>query len=582
MKSEEHTSRWVRQIVQRLKPAFGGTPVFCEDPDGLLEQGEVREAFLKSGMQLDFWDGELEALERWKCLPDDLELLIVVAEGAPRHQVERHLQNHLWLAIGVADLFGKFDPDIVQAVPVERWDALLELHDEERPHATTEQTALMVARALYGMDVRYMRLEEDWVDRLLEVAVDGKGIPLRVVRGALSALSIGLPVETEQLAEGLSDPSNARLVSHEWLSERQELSEKLQRSHRILLDYLQKQVSEQAQRVAPAVPLLDSWREKSGSIPGVLKFAIEYGQAQANGQVSSNLQREINDLFTSWIRDTYSQVLSTNHPEVFRLHRLLDHLDEEVGAGRFVLFVVDALGLHPWFVVESTWQSDGLIAGADVNAAFAILPTVTSYSRRALFEGKLPSQFGPGHHGQQLERKLWKQRFGEAGTYATTKEPTLISDAMARGQSRICLVDVEWDKLGHSLDPGFISISDAAAGWAGNTPLRDVIREALSNGYRVFLTADHGQLACTGKGRLGAGSFPEERSKRVAIFDSEQLFRQHADEGISVFQPMGLPHGRHVLFAPDLTSFDLDKAVGVSHGGMSIDEVCVPFVELQP
>ena len=582
MTFKRNITGWVAKVVQRLKPAFGGIPVFCQDPDGILDQGEVREAFLQAGMQLDYWDGELDTLAKWVSLPDDVELLIVLADGAPRHQVEQQISDHLWLSISASDLFGKFDLDIVQAVPVERWNELFDLHEQESRHATAEHTAELVARALYGLDVHYMTTEEAWVDKLLQVSIDGRALPRRVVRKVLEGVPIQLPIEVDELADALSDPSNARLVSHEWLSLREDLLENLQRSHRVLLDYLRLQVAEQSQSKSAAVDLVDIWKERATTIPGVLKFAIEYGQAQANGGVSEGVQREINELFFEWLREAYSQVLSTNNPDVLRLHSLVDHLVEILGSDKCVFLVVDAMGLHPWTIVESAWQSEGLISAADLKAVFAVLPTVTSLSRRALFEGKLPSQFGSSPHGQQLERKLWQRRFGEFGTYVTVKEPSRIQDAFARSQSRICLVDVDWDKLGHSLDPAYISISEAAKGWARNTPIRRVVADAFSHGYRVFLTADHGQIACKGKGRLSAGVYPEERSKRVAIFDREQLFQQHLEDGVGDFQPMGLPNGRRVLFAPELNSFDLENVTGVSHGGISIDEVCVPFVELHP
>src|ERR1019366_5009827 len=110
------------------------------------------------------------------------------------------------------------------------------------------------------------------------------------------------------------------------------------------------------------------------------------------------------------------------------------------------------------------------------------------------FEGKLPSQFSSEAHSPSLERKLWAQRYGGNGDYFSVGEATGFADSLAKGKPRICVVDVSWDKRGHSIDPRTDSVSDAANTWAGRTPLRDMIRNALQAGYKVVLTADHGQV----------------------------------------------------------------------------------------
>ncbi len=97
----------------------------------------------------------------------------------------------------------------------------------------------------------------------------------------------------------------------------------------------------------------------------------------------------------------------------------------------------------------------------------------------------------------------------------------------------------------------------------------------------MFLTADHGQVECRGHGRPKVGILPDERSKRVLLFDSKTVCDSFANAYSSPFRPSNLSTNMWPLFATGFAGFDIDGAEAVSHGGMSLDEVLVPVVEVR-
>ena len=95
-----------------------------------------------------------------------------------------------------------------------------------------------------------------------------------------------------------------------------------------------------------------------------------------------------------------------------------------------------------------------------------------------------------------------------------------------------------------------------------------------------MITADHGQKECRGIGRPNVGSLPDERSKRVMLFNDKVTFESFAIDSSLPFRPSNLPTNIWPLFALGSASYDIQGAESVSHGGLSIEEVIVPVAEV--
>jgi hypothetical protein len=574
--------RWIDAIVDDLRPRFGGIPTFVEDPDHLLEVAEVREALRACGMTLSDWNGHPAALIPLKSLHDAEMPLLLVGDSGGRHIVEACLHDFRWEIVSVGALMPRFAPDVVKQVPTTLWDSLLTLHEEARQPRAPVETALLIGRALYGVDLEFLRHGDGWIRLLTHIAVAEEPLPLPIARAIVDTMPPPWPEIAQP--EILADPANTRAALRAIVDARPGLYDRASRAEQLLLAELRRDYA----YAPPTAPpdLLCLWEQSCQKPQDVLQFGLTYAQANNASPLPEALRLDINGRFVSWLKQNYSMLLSTPNPAVLRLPKLLDTLDAEYADERTVLFVVDALSLSAWERVRQRWQTDGFIAGAATRAAFAVLPTITSLSRRALFEGKLPSQFSPDTHSPALERKLWTARYGAHGDYYSVGEATGFSDSLAKGRTRLCVVDISWDKRGHSIDPRTDSIADAANTWAGRTPLRMMVQSALAAGYKVLLTADHGQVECIGKGRLNVGVLSEERSKRVALFNDKTVCNNAMKDGINQkdwtdsFRPMGLAQDMFPLFAADFHSFDLKDSATVSHGGLSLDEALVPVAEV--
>jgi hypothetical protein len=113
--------------------------------------------------------------------------------------------------------------------------------------------------------------------------------------------------------------------------------------------------------------------------------------------------------------------------------------------------------------------------------------------------------------------------------------------------------------------------------------LAALVGRLLDQGYEVWLTADHGNIECTGQGRPKEGVIAETRGERARVYPTPELRDQVAgafDFG-RAWSPIGLPPGYFPLLASGQDAFvSADERI-VAHGGLSIEEVLVPLVKLE-
>jgi hypothetical protein len=399
--------RWARWIVNHVLPAFGGIPTFCEDPDGLLEVPEVREALRQNGMTLHDWDGSPDVLAAWKAVAEDAIPLIVVGPDAKRHVAEATLPDLIWEHVSVGEMMPRFYVEVVKAVPSELWDRLLALHDQERYKRPPQESATLIGRALYGIDPEYLKHSDaGWLALLARIAAEPEGVPLPIARAVVETAPPPTFLTVIDPVSLLTEPTTAKSALITSLATETEWKEALGKGDQIVVAHLVAEAPASYQ-AAPQADLLALWDEHAGTMDGVLRFGLLYGAAVAHGAAEEKARREVNHRFAQWLEAQYGLMLSSHNPDVLRLHTLLDRLDEQVNTDRLLLLVVDAMGVISWQHVYERWKQDGIIARAKTRSAFAVLPTITSLSRRALFEGKLPASFSDDKHSQRLERTLW-------------------------------------------------------------------------------------------------------------------------------------------------------------------------------
>lgn len=305
----------------------------------------------------------------------------------------------------------------------------------------------------------------------------------------------------------------------------------------------------------------------------------------------------LNTTFAGWLADHYSSLINlppTNPAMLHHVPRRLDRDIEDSGSSRAALIVVDGLALDQWVTIRQLLQKQDANLVMRESATFAWIPTLTSVSRQSIFSGKPPLYFPSSINSTNSEEKLWKQFWEGHGLsrldvayqrgLGDGDAVGVLDSAIHPGKTKVVgLVVDKVDKIMHGMQLGAAGMHNQIKQWCHAGFLSAMVGQLLDYGYEVWLTADHGNIQCDGKGRPSEGVIAETRGERVRVYPTPELRAQVA--GAFPFahewQPVGLPADYFPLVAGGRDAFVNPGDAIVGHGGVAIEEVIVPLVKFE-
>lgn len=335
-------------------------------------------------------------------------------------------------------------------------------------------------------------------------------------------------------------------------------------------------------------------------------FALKWAELSSlvhrgNSTEHQTRLREIGDAlnatFASWLADHYSSLINlppTNSAMLHHVPRRLARDIEDSESSRAALIVVDGLALDQWVTIRRLLQKQDPNLVMRESATFAWIPTLTSVSRQSIFSGKPPLYFPSSINSTNSEEKLWKQFWEGHGLsrldvayrrgLGNGDAAGVLDSAIHPEKTKVVgLVVDKIDKIMHGMQLGSAGMHNQIKQWCQGGFLAALVGQLLDYGYEVWLTADHGNIQCEGKGRPSEGVIAETRGERVRVYPTPELRAQVA--GAFPFahewQPVGLPADYFPLVAGGRDAFVNPGDAIVGHGGVAIEEVIVPLVKFE-
>lgn len=244
---------------------------------------------------------------------------------------------------------------------------------------------------------------------------------------------------------------------------------------------------------------------------------------------------------------------------------------------KFVVIVMDGMSLFDWQVLKTSFADLKFQEGNSC----AMLPTTTSISRQCLLSNKFP---------EELEEP-WKQ---------SKEKAEFIQCAQAMGYDRLQIdyqrgYNVEFatqikcgviiindiDDMVHAQLDGRAGMCEDVGKLAKRGKLAKLVKSLINAEFDVYITADHGNTPCVGIGRLkNTGIETETKSRRMLVlkdFADKQKYL-YTYSMIELKNKRFLQKEFDYLLCAAGQSFDAKGDIVMSHGGMTIDEVIVPFI----
>jgi hypothetical protein len=325
---------------------------------------------------------------------------------------------------------------------------------------------------------------------------------------------------------------------------------------------------------------------------------------EANEQAKS-LQAQVDNGFTAWLSKRYAGLINLPPAPPVMLHHLPRFLARQVGEDRnakIALIVVDGLAMDQWLVVRGALASRQPGFRFREQAIFAWIPSLTSVSRQAAFAGKAPIFFPNSIQTTDKEPVLWAQFWADQGF--TPNEIVYIkglgdlsacgaqaggsletvSEALSHPKARVAgLVVDKVDKIMHGMEMGTAGMHNQVCQWAKQPYLNTLLDLLLDRGFRVYLTSDHGNVEALGCGRPAEGAVADLRGERVRIYPDAALRGKVKERFPAALEwgPIGLPEDYLALLAPARQAFVQEKQRTVSHGGISVEELIVPLIQIE-
>jgi len=158
-----------------------------------------------------------------------------------------------------------------------------------------------------------------------------------------------------------------------------------------------------------------------------------------------------------------------------------------------------------------------------------------------------------------------------------------VSELLSRPRLRVVgLVIDKVDRIMHGMELGAAGMHNQVRQWAGQPFMANLIDLLLDNGFRVFLSSDHGNIEAAGCGRPAEGSVADLRGERVRVYSDPRLraqIKERFPESLE-WPPIGLPDDYLALIAPNRAAFVRAGETLVGHGGISVEELLVPLVQI--
>jgi hypothetical protein len=257
------------------------------------------------------------------------------------------------------------------------------------------------------------------------------------------------------------------------------------------------------------------------------------------------------------------------------------------------LVVVDGMAMDQWILIRRELTRQRANWRFDDGATFSWVPTITSVSRQSIFSGKAPLYFPSSIYATVKEESLWQQFWVDHGIQVqelaylkglggnSTLERVEHACSIPKVKILGAVVD-KVDRIMHAMELGAAGMHNQVRQWVAEGFLAALLDSLLAKGFAVFLTADHGNVESVGCGSPKEGLTAEVRGERVRIYSDNALRSRVASRfpDAIVWKPVGLPPDFLPLIAPERAAFVRQGTRTVAHGGVTLEEVVVPFVRV--
>ena len=351
------------------------------------------------------------------------------------------------------------------------------------------------------------------------------------------------------------------------------------------------------------------------------EIKLEKSKDDGMKEIFAMQKKEANTQFCRFIDKNYRDWLDGDEDAPLLSHKLLkERVFPNLGNGPLFLVVIDNLRFDQWLVLKPLISE--FFNVDDESLFYSILPTATYYARNAIFAGLMPADIEKKHPD------LWLNENDEGGKNMYEKE--LLEKNLQRNHLDIKmsynkvikldfakrLVDRFNDLLKNDLNVlvyNFVDMLSHArtemevikeladdesayrsltASWFNHSPLKEILKKIAKNGHKLVITTDHGTIRVDSPVKIvgdkhtntnlryKVGKNLGYNEKEVLVSSDPEAIRLPRENVSSSF--VFAKENDFFAYPNNFNYYANYYRDTFQHGGVSLEEVIIPFIELSP
>lgn len=311
---------------------------------------------------------------------------------------------------------------------------------------------------------------------------------------------------------------------------------------------------------------------------------FEISELKARGQVLSAQYdaafdvEDVQDIFKDYVVEHFGQLASKlDQKSPVLVSRIMEFIHDR--SDRFAIIVMDGMSQFDWDIMEKYFQT----INYEKSNVCAMIPTTTSISRQCVLSNKFPYQLlSPWKQDKEKNEFIECARNLGYSNQQIAYERGYDADFKSIVKCAAVIIN-DIDDMVHGQKQGRVGMYHDINLLAKGDLLQGLVRRLLGKGFDIYITADHGNVPCTGIGKLmKTGVEVETKSRRMLVLkdfaDKESLIEKH---GMIEYPKYYLDPTYDYLTCDTDKSFDAKGEQVMTHGGITIDEVIVPFITIK-
>ncbi|WP_047245399.1 T9SS response regulator signal transducer PorX [Maribacter thermophilus] len=375
-------------------------------------------------------------------------------------------------------------------------------------------------------------------------------------------------------------------------------------------------------KIAMDMSMVNTYAEWEELYKKLIYWELQLEEIEDSGmfEILESQKVEANNQFGKFIDKNYADWFTNPDAPVMSHTLFKKWVAPEIKDQKTLMVVVDNLRYDQWYAFEETVGS--FYKKNKEKSYCSILPTATQYARNAIFSGLTPLD---------MEKKYpdwWKNDTEEGGK-------NLFEDKFLEEQLRRLGCDIKWEyhkisslKQGKQLSQNFKSQKDndltvivynfvdmlshsktemevikelasndkayrsLTQSWFKNSPLLEIIQQAQAMGLKLIITTDHGTINVKSPSKVVGDreTSLNLRYKTGRSLSYEEKDVMAAKDPKSIFLP-SINVSSSFIFAKNDLFFAYPNNYNhyvsyyrntYQHGGVSLEEMIVPFIVLSP